>query len=195
MRLRSKATCGDNRAARRDRHDGHGRALDADVQRIIARAARIAGIDPQLAIIVDPEARIGRAAVQQGHALGRPGNDLNVTATSQLDRAKWRNGNALGRICAGSASRPITNGSSIRIADYSSRFRYICSATIAACPALLARALSAACAAPWPQPLTIIGSFVSPYVRKVLACMNLKGLDYRGRPDHALLRQRRIPSA
>src|SRR4029078_10490023 len=28
------------------------------------------------------------------------------------------------------------------------------------------------------EPLTIIGSFVSPYVRKVLACMNLKGLDY-----------------
>jgi glutathione S-transferase len=27
-------------------------------------------------------------------------------------------------------------------------------------------------------PLTVIGSFVSPYVRKVLACMNLKGLDY-----------------
>ena len=29
-----------------------------------------------------------------------------------------------------------------------------------------------------PQPLTIIGSFVSPYVRKVLACLALKGLDY-----------------
>jgi glutathione S-transferase len=28
------------------------------------------------------------------------------------------------------------------------------------------------------QPLTIIGSFVSPYVRKVLACLNLKGLEY-----------------
>ena len=28
------------------------------------------------------------------------------------------------------------------------------------------------------QPLTIIGSFVSPYVRKVLACLNLKGLAY-----------------
>jgi glutathione S-transferase len=27
-------------------------------------------------------------------------------------------------------------------------------------------------------PLTIIGSFVSPYVRKVLACINLKGLAY-----------------
>jgi hypothetical protein len=26
------------------------------------------------------------------------------------------------------------------------------------------------------RPLIIIGSFVSPYVRKVLACMNLKGL-------------------
>lgn len=26
--------------------------------------------------------------------------------------------------------------------------------------------------------LTIVGSYVSPYVRKVLACMNLKGLDY-----------------
>ena len=33
-----------------------------------------------------------------------------------------------------------------------------------------------------PQPLTIIGSFVSPYVRKVLACMNLKGLDYEVDP-------------
>lgn len=31
-------------------------------------------------------------------------------------------------------------------------------------------------------PLTIIGSFVSPYVRKVLACMNLKGLDYQVDP-------------
>jgi glutathione S-transferase len=28
------------------------------------------------------------------------------------------------------------------------------------------------------QPLRIIGSFVSPYVRKVLACVNLKGLAY-----------------
>ena len=32
------------------------------------------------------------------------------------------------------------------------------------------------------RPLTIIGSFVSPYVRKVLACMNLKGLDYEVDP-------------
>jgi glutathione S-transferase len=31
-------------------------------------------------------------------------------------------------------------------------------------------------------PLKIIGSFVSPYVRKVLACMNLKGLDYEVDP-------------
>ena len=30
--------------------------------------------------------------------------------------------------------------------------------------------------------LTIIGSFVSPYVRKVLACMTLKGLDYEVDP-------------
>ena len=29
------------------------------------------------------------------------------------------------------------------------------------------------------QPFTIIGSFVSPYVRKVLVCLMLKGLDYR----------------
>jgi glutathione S-transferase len=32
------------------------------------------------------------------------------------------------------------------------------------------------------KPLTIIGSYVSPYVRKVLACMNLKGLDYEVDP-------------
>jgi len=31
-------------------------------------------------------------------------------------------------------------------------------------------------------PLTIIGSFVSPYVRKVLACMNLKGLAFEVDP-------------
>jgi glutathione S-transferase len=30
--------------------------------------------------------------------------------------------------------------------------------------------------------MKIIGSFVSPYVRKVLACMNLKGLDYEVDP-------------
>ena len=30
--------------------------------------------------------------------------------------------------------------------------------------------------------MEIIGSFVSPYVRKVLACLNLKGLDYRVDP-------------
>ena len=30
--------------------------------------------------------------------------------------------------------------------------------------------------------ITIIGSFVSPYVRKVLACMNLKGLEYQVDP-------------
>jgi len=33
-----------------------------------------------------------------------------------------------------------------------------------------------------PQPLTIIGSFVSPYVRKVLACVQLKGLSYEVDP-------------
>jgi glutathione S-transferase len=32
------------------------------------------------------------------------------------------------------------------------------------------------------RPLTVIGSFVSPYVRKVLACMNLKHLDYEVDP-------------
>jgi glutathione S-transferase len=31
-------------------------------------------------------------------------------------------------------------------------------------------------------PLTVIGSYVSPYVRKVLACMNLKGLTYEVDP-------------
>lgn len=33
-----------------------------------------------------------------------------------------------------------------------------------------------------PETIKIIGSFVSPYVRKVLACMNLKGLDYEVDP-------------
>ncbi len=32
------------------------------------------------------------------------------------------------------------------------------------------------------RPITIIGSFVSPYVRKVLACLNLKGLAYQVDP-------------
>ena len=32
------------------------------------------------------------------------------------------------------------------------------------------------------QPVTIIGSFVSPYVRKVLACLNLKGVAYEVDP-------------
>ena len=32
------------------------------------------------------------------------------------------------------------------------------------------------------QPLTVIGSYVSPYVRKVLACMNLKGLPFEVDP-------------
>jgi glutathione S-transferase len=32
------------------------------------------------------------------------------------------------------------------------------------------------------RPLTVIGSYVSPYVRKVLACMNLKRLDYEVDP-------------
>ena len=31
---------------------------------------------------------------------------------------------------------------------------------------------------PMSRPVTIIGSFVSPYVRKVLACLDLKGVDY-----------------
>ena len=33
-----------------------------------------------------------------------------------------------------------------------------------------------------PTPIRIVGSFVSPYVRKVLACMRLKGLDYEVDP-------------
>jgi len=36
--------------------------------------------------------------------------------------------------------------------------------------------------APMTQPLIVIGSFVSPYVRKVLACLSLKGLDYEVDP-------------
>ena len=32
------------------------------------------------------------------------------------------------------------------------------------------------------QPVTIVGSYVSPYVRKVLACMNLKGIGYEVDP-------------
>jgi glutathione S-transferase len=32
------------------------------------------------------------------------------------------------------------------------------------------------------RPLTIIGSFVSPYVRKVLACLNLKGIEWEVDP-------------
>ena len=32
------------------------------------------------------------------------------------------------------------------------------------------------------RPLTVIGSFVSPYVRKVLACLNLKGLEFEVDP-------------
>ena len=32
------------------------------------------------------------------------------------------------------------------------------------------------------RPVRIIGSFVSPYVRKVLACLNLKGVDYEVDP-------------
>ena len=43
--------------------------------------------------------------------------------------------------------------------------------------------------------MKIIGSYVSPYVRKVLACLALKGLDLRDRSDHALLRRRRIRAA
>ena len=35
----------------------------------------------------------------------------------------------------------------------------------------------------------IIGGFVDPYVRKVLACLNLKGVALEVNPDHALLRQ------
>ena len=33
-----------------------------------------------------------------------------------------------------------------------------------------------------PRPIRIVGSFVSPYVRKVLACMRLKGLDFEVDP-------------
>ena len=33
-----------------------------------------------------------------------------------------------------------------------------------------------------PGPVIIIGSFVSPYVRKVLACLNLKGVEYQVDP-------------
>lgn len=29
------------------------------------------------------------------------------------------------------------------------------------------------------QPLTVIGNYISPYVRKVLVCLELKGIDYR----------------
>lgn len=50
--------------------------------------------------------------------------------------------------------------------------------------------------------MKIIGSYVSPYVRKVLACLNLKGLDYEidpitpffGNDDFACMSPlRRIP--
>src|SRR4051794_540870 len=60
--------------------------------------------------------------------------------------------------------------------------RYTCSATNAACPAPLHMPRGRGIRGVMAQPLTIIGSFVSPYVRKVLACINLKGLAYEVDP-------------
>jgi glutathione S-transferase len=47
---------------------------------------------------------------------------------------------------------------------------------------MLAARRRAAHPADMTQPVTIIGSFVSPYVRKVLACLNLKGVPYEVDP-------------
>ena len=46
-----------------------------------------------------------------------------------------------------------------------------------------------------PLMITIIGSFVSPYVRKVLACLNLKGLAYEIDPITSFFAQRRFRTA
>jgi glutathione S-transferase len=40
-------------------------------------------------------------------------------------------------------------------------------------------AASAENVSPVSEPVRIIGSYLSPYVRKVLVCLDLKGVDYR----------------
>src|SRR5579864_3900444 len=60
--------------------------------------------------------------------------------------------------------------------------RYICSATNAACPVPSRRCGHLQNRAVSRPMIRIIGSFVSPYVRKVLAAMNLKGLAYEVDP-------------
>jgi glutathione S-transferase len=47
---------------------------------------------------------------------------------------------------------------------------------------MLARPRLRAHPPPMTRPLTIVGSYVSPYVRKVLACLNLKGIPYEVDP-------------
>jgi glutathione S-transferase len=60
--------------------------------------------------------------------------------------------------------------------------RYICSVAGAARPAPLADGAQPLHGVDMSAPLKIIGSFVSPYVRKVLACIHLKGLSYEVDP-------------
>src|ERR1700752_3319989 len=76
-------------------------------------------------------------------------------------------------------------------------------ATFVASPGMAVQCLAASRAEAHAAPMMrIIGSYVSPYVRKVLACLNLKGLAYEidpitpffGNDEYGLLSPlRRIP--
>jgi hypothetical protein len=46
-----------------------------------------------------------------------------------------------------------------------------------------------------PSPVTIIGTPVAAYVRKVITVCEMKGCALSARPDHGLLGQRRIQRA
>ena len=96
LALRGEAGGGADQAPAGDRDIGQLRALDPDLEAVIARAMRLARVDLQPAPLAHPEARHLRAAANDRHALHGAGHDQDFAAAAQLDRTKRRKRNILG---------------------------------------------------------------------------------------------------
>jgi hypothetical protein len=69
---------------------GRARALDLDLQRVTARAALVAGVDLQFAVLANAHARELRTSAQYRNALHSAGPQDDLASTAKLDRAKCR---------------------------------------------------------------------------------------------------------
>src|SRR4029079_14479076 len=115
-----------------DSHRKHGRIADFDRELVMVRAAGVAGIDLQLTLVVDAEARELAAAFEDRHLRSAQAND-HIASAAKLYRAESgdRHGLCGGRGRRGENEGQDEQGSAAHGKSFSKR-RYKRSATFVA---------------------------------------------------------------